>query len=147
MASSKHTVCWMPFHLSFPCRMFHNRVYLIALIGLSVALLSSRAQAQAADSAASIKPLIVAAQANESSKPHTKPIRIICRSTLPAGNSPLYVVDGRPIQEQDLNSMNPNDIDKIEILKGNTAIAIYGSRGANGVVLMTMKHLHAKPLH
>lgn len=59
---------------------------------------------------------------------------------------PLFIVDGKPIQEQDLKLINPNDIDKIEVLKDIAATAIYGSRGANGVMLMTLKHPQTKPL-
>jgi len=51
--------------------------------------------------------------------------------------SPLYVVDGFPMS--DINYLNPNDIESLEILKDASACAIYGSRGANGVVLITTK--------
>ncbi len=50
---------------------------------------------------------------------------------------PLYVVDGLPMS--DIDYLNPNDIESIEILKDASACAIYGSRGANGVVLVTTK--------
>lgn len=52
-------------------------------------------------------------------------------------NQPLYVIDG--FIGGDLNSVNPNDIERIDILKDASATAIYGSRGANGVVLVTTK--------
>jgi len=51
--------------------------------------------------------------------------------------NPLYVVDGFPMS--DINYLNPNDIESLEILKDASACAIYGSRGANGVVLITTK--------
>ena len=51
--------------------------------------------------------------------------------------SPLFVVDGHPIDN--INSLNPNDIERIDILKDASATAIYGSRGTNGVVLITTK--------
>ncbi|SEC85800.1 TonB-linked outer membrane protein, SusC/RagA family [Tenacibaculum sp. MAR_2009_124] len=59
----------------------------------------------------------------------------------PLGNrSPLYVVDGVPFAGNfDLNSVNPADIKTTTVLKDATATAIYGSRGANGVVLITTK--------
>ena len=59
----------------------------------------------------------------------------------PLGNrSPLYVVDGIPFAGNfDLNSINPADIKNTTVLKDATATAIYGSRGANGVVLITTK--------
>lgn len=50
---------------------------------------------------------------------------------------PLYVVDGLPMS--DIDYLNPNDIESIEILKDASATAIYGSRGANGVILVTTK--------
>ncbi|WP_177765135.1 SusC/RagA family TonB-linked outer membrane protein [Flavobacterium sp. I3-2] len=73
------------------------------------------------------------------------------------GNAPLYIVDGVPFASQSasdqtlsgqifskgnvspLNSINPNDIESIEVLKDADATAIYGSRGSNGVVLITTK--------
>lgn len=56
-----------------------------------------------------------------------------------SGNSPLYVVDGIPLSSGGIEAINPQDIDKIDILKDASATAIYGSRGANGVVLITTK--------
>jgi TonB-linked SusC/RagA family outer membrane protein len=71
------------------------------------------------------------------------------------GNSPLYLIDGVPYSSESvgnsrttsvmptlanpLNSINPSDIESIEVLKDADATAIYGSRGANGVVLITTK--------
>lgn len=52
-------------------------------------------------------------------------------------NNPLYVIDGMPAGG--LNEINPNDIESIEILKDASAAAIYGSRAANGVVIVTTK--------
>ncbi|RZK21271.1 MAG: TonB-dependent receptor [Pedobacter sp.] len=59
--------------------------------------------------------------------------------SLTASNSPLYVVDGIPLQAGGIEAINPNDIETIDILKDASATAIYGSRGANGVVLVTTK--------
>lgn len=58
--------------------------------------------------------------------------------SLRAGNSPLFVVDGMPVQGG-LQDLSPGDIESIEILKDASAAAIYGSRGSNGVVLVTTK--------
>ncbi len=86
-------------------------------------------------------------------------IRIRGANSLNAGSEPLYVIDGLPIDNgsllsassggagtgtnnnprNPLNSINPNDIASIEILKDASATAIYGSRGANGVILITTK--------
>ncbi|MGN0209015.1 MAG: SusC/RagA family TonB-linked outer membrane protein, partial [Paludibacteraceae bacterium] len=55
-------------------------------------------------------------------------------------NSPLYVVDGFPVEDASIASaINPNDIESIDILKDASATAIYGSRGANGVVIISTK--------
>jgi len=56
-----------------------------------------------------------------------------------ASNSPLYVVDGIPFAAGGIEAINPNDIESIDILKDASATAIYGSKGANGVVLVTTK--------
>ncbi|WP_432714021.1 TonB-dependent receptor plug domain-containing protein, partial [Pedobacter sp.] len=88
-------------------------------------------------------------------------IRIRGGTSITAGNDPLYVIDGVPLQLSNstrqsnigttalnvfnqepvnpLNSINPADIASIEILKDASATAIYGSRGANGVVIITTK--------
>jgi TonB-linked SusC/RagA family outer membrane protein len=59
--------------------------------------------------------------------------------SLLATNDPLYVLDGIPLQAGGIEAINPNDIETIDILKDASATAIYGSRGANGVVLITTK--------
>lgn len=83
-------------------------------------------------------------------------VQIRGRNSIGAGNQPLYVIDGVPYPAtplnsgqgnligangftSPLNSINPNDIQSIDILKDADATAIYGSRGANGVVLITTK--------
>ncbi len=73
------------------------------------------------------------------SKPGSTPkILIRGRRSFNAGNDPLYVVDGIPLSAG-YEDMNPSDIQSIEVLKDATATAIYGARGANGVVLVTTK--------
>lgn len=54
-------------------------------------------------------------------------------------NAPLYVVDGFPIEDMNLSTINMSDVESIEILKDASATAIYGARGANGVVMVTTK--------
>lgn len=56
-----------------------------------------------------------------------------------ASNDPLYVIDGIPMSVGSMADVNPNDIESMEILKDASATAIYGSRGANGVILITTK--------
>lgn len=65
--------------------------------------------------------------------------RVIIRgvNSIQTSSSPLYVVDG--VQMTDFQFVNPNDIDRIEVLKDASAAAIYGARGANGVILITTK--------
>ena len=77
--------------------------------------------------------------AQSGSKPGTVPkVLIRGRRSFNAGNDPLYVVDGIPLSSG-YEDMNPNDVASMEILKDATATAIYGARGANGVVLITTK--------
>lgn len=85
-------------------------------------------------------------------------IRIRGATSVTGGNEPLYVIDGLPIEnspmlgpgggallgatpsaKNPLNSLNPTDIQSIQVLKDASATAIYGSRGANGVILITTK--------
>lgn len=79
-------------------------------------------------------------------------VRIRGNSSINASNQPLYVIDGIIVQSGDvtrdgtggqdqnvLNTINPQDIESIQVLKDASSTAIYGSRGANGVVLITTK--------
>ncbi|RIJ50456.1 SusC/RagA family TonB-linked outer membrane protein [Maribellus luteus] len=84
-------------------------------------------------------------------------VRVRGVTSVNAGNDPLYVIDGLPVDNSSmfsgggaasvgrnqarnpLNSLNTNDIESIEILKDASATAIYGARGANGVILITTK--------
>ena len=84
-------------------------------------------------------------------------IKVRGASSINAGTAPLYVIDGIPLEDNTsstgsngtsknmtfnrnpLNNINPSDIESIEILKDASSAAIYGSRGANGVVLITTK--------
>jgi TonB-linked SusC/RagA family outer membrane protein len=60
------------------------------------------------------------------------------RSTTSGANDPLFVVDGIP-STGGMETINPSDVESIEILKGASATAIYGARGANGVIMVTTK--------
>lgn len=66
-------------------------------------------------------------------------IKVRGTGTITAGTSPLYVVDGVPLAEEQLNTFNMNDVESIEVLKDASSSAIYGSRGSNGVILITTK--------
>ncbi|GAB3994218.1 TonB-dependent receptor [Spirosoma daeguense] len=65
-------------------------------------------------------------------------VRIRGVTSLNAGNDPLYIVDGVPITG-DISVVNPNDIASMEVLKDASATAIYGARGANGIIIVTTK--------
>ncbi|MDR2809966.1 MAG: SusC/RagA family TonB-linked outer membrane protein, partial [Tannerellaceae bacterium] len=54
-------------------------------------------------------------------------------------NGPLYVIDGVSTRNQDLSTLNPNDIESMQVLKDASAAAIYGAQAANGVILITTK--------
>lgn len=59
--------------------------------------------------------------------------------SITGSTAPLYVIDGAPMEDSFANTLNPSDIESINILKDASATAIYGARGANGVVLITTK--------
>lgn len=68
-------------------------------------------------------------------------INIRGQRSLTASSSPLYVVDGVPLLSASaIETLNPRDIESIDILKDASATAIYGSRGANGVILVTTRN-------
>ena len=72
-------------------------------------------------------------------------MRIRGDNSIKSSNEPLYVVDGIIGVTSEL--LNPNDVESIEVLKDASATAIYGARGANGVVLVTTKRgLKGKPI-
>ncbi len=64
-------------------------------------------------------------------------IRIRGSSSISAGNDPLYIVDGIPTT--DISAYNPNDVESISVLKDAASASIYGTRAANGVVVITTK--------
>ncbi|SFD95723.1 SusC/RagA family TonB-linked outer membrane protein [Flavobacterium phragmitis] len=67
-------------------------------------------------------------------------VRIRGTRSLTASNDPLYVVDGVPLMSASaIETLNPRDIESMDILKDASATAIYGSRGANGVIIVTTK--------
>ena len=69
-------------------------------------------------------------------------VRIRGGSSLYGNNAPLYVVDGMPVEVGEngaLTGINPNDIESIKVLKDPAETAMYGSRGANGVIVIRLK--------
>lgn len=65
-------------------------------------------------------------------------IRVRGQASITAGNEPLYVVDGFPI-DGNIDDLNPNDIESISVLKDAASTSLYGSRAANGVIMVTTK--------
>lgn len=66
-------------------------------------------------------------------------IQIRGNNSISYGTTPLYVIDNIMIDDTDISTINPNDIASIEILKDASATALYGARGANGVVVITTR--------
>ena len=69
----------------------------------------------------------------------TASIRLRGVSSINAGTTPLFIMDGAPISSSVFNTLNPNDIENITVLKDAASTAIYGSRAANGVIVITSK--------
>ena len=78
-----------------------------------------------------------AAPAEEDYQPLNESVKIRGLNSLSAGQNPLYVIDGVP--QNGPHNLNPNDIESISVLKDASATSLYGSRAANGVVLVTTK--------
>ncbi len=66
-------------------------------------------------------------------------IRIRGTGSINGGATPLFVLDGTPITGSDFATLNPNDFESVSILKDAASTSIYGSRGANGVIVITTK--------
>ena len=60
-------------------------------------------------------------------------------NSINSGKSPLFILDGVPISSSDFNTLSPNDIESISVLKDASSTSIYGARAANGVVIITSK--------
>ena len=73
-------------------------------------------------------------------QPATSPTRlVICAPSRSLLNEPLYILDGDVINAKQFSKVNPNDIQKINILKEAAAVALYGSKAKNGVIIITLK--------
>ncbi|TXK75331.1 SusC/RagA family TonB-linked outer membrane protein [Mesonia sp. HuA40] len=66
-------------------------------------------------------------------------VRIRGNGSINGNNNPLYIVDGIQISAGDFSALNSNDFDRVDVLKDASATALYGSRGANGVIVVTTK--------
>ncbi len=93
----------------------------------------------AANVASSLYGMLAGVEVRSSTGALGEEVELLVRgaASINADATPLYVVDGIPVDE--LGSLNPSDIQSIEVLKDASSAAIYGSRGANGVILITTK--------
>ncbi|HEY6900391.1 MAG TPA: SusC/RagA family TonB-linked outer membrane protein, partial [Puia sp.] len=70
-------------------------------------------------------------------------VRVRGTGSITQSNTPLYVVDGYPMEDGAFRLINPSDIASVQVLKDASSTAIYGSRGANGVVIITTRKGHS----
>lgn len=66
-------------------------------------------------------------------------VRIRGLNSLNSSNTPLFILDGAPVTQTVFSTLNPNDIESITVLKDASSVALYGSRAANGVIVITSK--------
>ena len=113
--------------------------------------------ANSADAMSALSGKVAGVQISGSNFAGSKNVLIRGASSLTGNNQPLYVIDGVPMDNQNFNStstqtggggvdygsmindINPNDIESVNVLKGSAASALYGSRGQNGVIMITTK--------
>ncbi|NDV65163.1 TonB-dependent receptor [Bacteroides sp. 224] len=69
----------------------------------------------------------------------TASFKIRGTNSINSGNDPLFILDGMPISASDFNTINPNDIESVSVLKDASSTSIYGARAANGVMVITTK--------
>ena len=81
--------------------------------------------------------LMVLSNSGEPSKAATFQIR--GTNSINSGTAPLFILDGVPISSADFNTISPNDIESVSVLKDASSTSIYGARAANGVVVITTK--------
>ena len=106
-----------------------------AVSGKDIAKLQVSSVSKALEGAAAgVTVVSTSGQPGENSK-----IRIRGIGSFSASSAPLYVVDGIPYDEDAVNAINPSDIESMSILKDASSASLYGSRAANGVVMITTK--------
>ena len=71
--------------------------------------------------------------------------RTVCVSSLKSDNNPLYILDGKLIDEEKMKKLDPNSIEKVDVLKGPVATALYGGRAQNGAVIIVSKKKFISP--
>ena len=105
---------------------------------------SDISKVQSSDVTRALEGMVAGVQMTTASGSLTSKPSIVIRgqSSINAGNSPLYVVDGVPY-DGDINNINPSDIESMTVLKDAASNALYGARGANGVIMITTKKAKA----
>lgn len=105
---------------------------------------SDIAKVQSSDATRALEGMVAGVQMTTSSGSlgSSPSIRIRGTGSIYAGSAPLYIVDGVPFSG-DMNNINPNDIESMTVLKDAASNALYGSRGANGVIMITTKKAKA----
>ena len=106
----------------------------------SVVKSSDIAKTQSSDATRALEGVVAGVQMTTSSGSlgSSPSIRIRGTGSITAGNTPLYIVDGIPYSA-DMNNINPADIESMTVLKDAASNALYGARGANGVIMITTK--------
>ncbi|MBS1486921.1 MAG: SusC/RagA family TonB-linked outer membrane protein [Bacteroidetes bacterium] len=112
-------------------------------LGYSVANIKSdyMNQSRVTNLAAALSAKVSGLQINQTSNSVNGPVRVVLRGnrSFLGNNQALVVLDGVQVSSDYLNSINPNDVDNVTVLKGATAAALYGSTAANGVLVINTK--------
>ncbi|MDR2921380.1 MAG: TonB-dependent receptor [Tannerella sp.] len=110
-----------------------------AVATVSAENMKDRAAANFGEAIAGQVPGVFIQQVNGAPGDEGLKIKIRGTGSITQSNDPLYVIDGYPMEGNALSLLNPSDIESLQILKDASSTAIYGSRGANGVVIITTK--------
>ncbi|WP_436415504.1 SusC/RagA family TonB-linked outer membrane protein [Petrimonas sp.] len=113
-----------------------NMTGAVASVSFDDEAIASRATTNVSTALAGMLPGMVVTQGDGTPSADGGTIRIRGTGSLNSGSGPLIVIDGQP---GDINTVNPNDVASVSVLKDAASAAIYGSRAANGVILITTK--------
>ncbi|MGK0391817.1 MAG: Ca-activated chloride channel family protein [Maribacter sp.] len=73
-----------------------------------------------------------------------KSVKLIDSASLPTSNEPLLIMEGIIVDKNNLDEVDPSTIKGVEVLKGDKATSLYGAKGSNGVIIITLKKKYAK---
>lgn len=108
-------------------------------IALVLICLCGLASAQVVDHNPNKDPIKIENVPQKKTPPIFNTSKLIVRDGKSFGKKPLYVVEGRIIDEKEFHALNPNKIESIHVLKGENATRIYGEKGTNGVIDIRLK--------